>query len=66
MKGHCIDCRFRDPNGTEGLCQRHAPRPLVVRTSLEDSPEAHFPSTCGGDWCGEFQKRLRRRVDEPH
>ena len=49
MKGFCIDCRFWEPDGDEGLCHRHAPRPL------EENAEAYFPSTCRGDWCGDFQ-----------
>ena len=51
----CISCRFWEPNGEEGLCHRYAPRPLVSSTWLDASPEAFFPSTCRGDWCGDFQ-----------
>ena len=62
MKGRCIDCRFWEPNGDEGLCHRHAPRPLVVHPPIDENPEAYFPSTCGGDWCGEFQEKTQEVV----
>ena len=60
-EGTCFDCRFWEPDGDEGLCHRNAPQPLVTSDSLEDSPAAYFPSTCRGDWCGDF---LPKRQEE--
>ena len=63
MKGSCIECRYWEPDGDEGICHRHAPHPLVLSIELiQDMPPRYFPSTCGGDWCGDFQPRVQEVV----
>lgn len=56
MERTCLNCCFWEPDGDEGLCHRHAPRPLVATVhTIDENPSTFFPSTCRGDWCGDFQ-----------
>ncbi len=57
MDRSCLNCRFWEPNGEEGLCRRYAPRPLVNSNWSLNSPAPSFPITGREEWCGEFEDK---------
>lgn len=53
-----------------GICRRHSPRRFIFPNSANAT--SGWPTTCGHDWCGEWEKMLddssgtvpgRRRAD---
>lgn len=59
----CMTCKFWAESGDEqGLCRRHAPRPISVKTPNAikegemcewDSYNPAWPTTWSGEFCGE-------------
>jgi hypothetical protein len=54
----CGECKWwEDTQSNEGMCRRHAPRPLVVEEteSCAYRSEARFPITIKWDFCAEAE-----------
>jgi hypothetical protein len=62
----CGDCKYWKanedfPGDDFGCCKRNAPPAYV--NEISNSKHACWPTTADIDWCGEFQKVLRRKTD---
>lgn len=61
----CASCRFFDFEGDhdehEGLCRRLAPEPrLFTSDNGGDVPEVAWPRVYETDWCGEWQRIVKK------
>ncbi len=50
---YCMDCRFWQRDGVDGICRREHPKPLI---GLNAAYSIIWPRTRGDEWCGSFQK----------
>lgn len=66
---HCFECRYFSPTGehsdvveatTKGQCRKLPPRPLgATPHNTPNAERTGWPIVFAGEWCGEFQPRMR-------
>jgi len=58
--GGCLFFQSIELDGYDGLCRRHAPRPMVIGLRDDGRPDvykvvADWPQVTAEDWCGDHQ-----------
>ncbi len=53
----CASCAWWESQGTAGLCRRHAPKPVLLDSTLPPPGVyyARWPVTLPQDFCGDYR-----------